>query len=104
MLTHASPANTHLRASRQPRLAISPFDAFLFSFAGPRCAALFLCGTHDYSGSVSESEGSMANREQRGNKEKKKPKQDKDKKEKAPVTAFMQPELVRKPHKGKQQT
>ncbi|HTK79256.1 MAG TPA: hypothetical protein VL286_02340 [Rhizomicrobium sp.] len=46
----------------------------------------------------------MANREQRGNKEKKKPKQDKDKKEKAPVTAFMQPELVRKPHKGKQQT
>jgi hypothetical protein len=45
----------------------------------------------------------MANREQRGNKEKKKPKQDKNKSEKAAPPPFVQPELVRKPHKGKQQ-
>ena len=47
----------------------------------------------------------MANREQRGNKEKKKPKQEKDKKDKtpAPPFPFVQPQLVRKPHKGKQQ-
>jgi hypothetical protein len=47
----------------------------------------------------------MANREQRGNKEKKKPKQDKDKKDKSAAAApFVQPELVRKPHKGKGQS
>jgi hypothetical protein len=46
----------------------------------------------------------MANREQRGNKEKKKPKQDKNKGEKAAPSPFVQPELVRKPHKGKQQS
>ena len=45
----------------------------------------------------------MANREQRGNKEKKKPKQEKDKKDKVTATPFVQPQLVRKPHKGKQQ-
>jgi len=49
----------------------------------------------------------MANREQRGNKEKKKPKSDK----KAPVPAggvkppaYVEPQLVRKPHKGKDWT
>jgi hypothetical protein len=49
----------------------------------------------------------MANREQRGNKEKKKPKNDK----KAPATtggvkppAYVEPQLVRKPHKGKDWT
>jgi len=43
----------------------------------------------------------MANREQRGNKEKKKPKADK---KAAPVSAkpaFAEPALIRKPHKGK---
>lgn len=45
----------------------------------------------------------MAHREQHGNKEKKKPKQDKGKKDKAPPPPFVQPELVRKPHKGKEQ-
>ena len=45
----------------------------------------------------------MANREQRGNKEKKKPKQEKDKKDKTPAPPFVQPQLLRKPHKGKQQ-
>jgi hypothetical protein len=45
----------------------------------------------------------MASREQHGNKEKKKPKQDKNKKEKPSSSPFAQPELVRKPHKGKQQ-
>ncbi|HEV2652320.1 MAG TPA: hypothetical protein VGU69_13745 [Rhizomicrobium sp.] len=44
----------------------------------------------------------MANREQRGNKEKKKPKAD----QKAAVStakqpAYVEPQLVRKPHKGK---
>ena len=43
----------------------------------------------------------MAHREQHGNKEKKKPKQEKDRKDKAPPPPFVQPELVRKPHKGK---
>jgi hypothetical protein len=43
----------------------------------------------------------MAQREQHGNKEKKKPKQDKDKKDKGAPPPFVQPELVRKPHKGK---
>ena len=47
----------------------------------------------------------MANREQRGNKEKKKPKADK---KIAPVTAkppaYIEPQLVRKPHKGKDWT
>lgn len=48
----------------------------------------------------------MANREQRNNKEKKKPKADK----KAAMPAagkqpgYVQPELVRKPHKGKDWT
>jgi hypothetical protein len=49
-------------------------------------------------------EHDMANREQRGNKEKKKPKQDKNKGEKAAPSPFVQPELVRKPHKAKQQS
>jgi hypothetical protein len=44
----------------------------------------------------------MANREQRNNREKKKPKADK---KTAPVVgakpAFQEPQLVRKPHKGK---
>ena len=49
----------------------------------------------------------MANREQRGNTEKKKPKADK---KGAPVTtsvkapAYVEPQLVRKPHKGKDWT
>lgn len=48
----------------------------------------------------------MANREQRNHKEKKKPKADKNA---APPTAgkqpaYVQPELVRKPHKGKDWT
>ncbi len=45
----------------------------------------------------------MANREQRSNREKKKPKKDQAQKppaKGAPVP-FVQPELVRKPHKGK---
>ena len=43
----------------------------------------------------------MANREQRSNKEKKKPKaNDKAKDNKSAPTPFVQPELVRKPHKG----
>ncbi|HEY0107574.1 MAG TPA: hypothetical protein VGB91_15945 [Rhizomicrobium sp.] len=51
----------------------------------------------------------MANREQRGNKEKKKPKADK-KAGGAPVSAggkppaYVEPQLVRKPHKGKDWT
>jgi len=48
----------------------------------------------------------MANREQRPNKEKKKPKKDKDQnlQAKGPAQpAYVQPELVRKPHKGKDQ-
>ncbi|HWA89754.1 MAG TPA: hypothetical protein VG889_06950 [Rhizomicrobium sp.] len=43
----------------------------------------------------------MANREQRGNKEKKKPKADKGQKNKAAPPPFQAPELIRKPHKGK---
>jgi hypothetical protein len=44
----------------------------------------------------------MANREQRANKEKKKPKATaKDKAAKSAQPAFVMPELVRKPHKGK---
>jgi hypothetical protein len=43
----------------------------------------------------------MANREQRRNKEKKKPKATEKGKEKAAQQAFVMPELVRKPHKGK---
>ncbi|HEX4304288.1 MAG TPA: hypothetical protein VHZ78_15960 [Rhizomicrobium sp.] len=46
----------------------------------------------------------MANREQKSNREKKKPKS--DKKGGAPVSAkapaYVEPQLVRKPHKGKQ--
>ena len=49
----------------------------------------------------------MANREQRGNKEKKKPKAD-NKKGTAPTAikapAYVEPQLVRKPHKGKDWT
>jgi hypothetical protein len=49
----------------------------------------------------------MANREQRPNKEKKKPKKDnKDQNlqaKSAPQPAYVPPELVRKPHKGKDQ-
>jgi ribosomal protein S25 len=45
----------------------------------------------------------MAHREQHGNKEKKKPKQEKNTKDKASSAPFVQPELVRKPHKGKPQ-
>jgi hypothetical protein len=48
-------------------------------------------------------EALMAHREQHGNKEKKKPKQDKNNKDKAPPAPFAQPELVRKPHKAKEQ-
>ena len=47
----------------------------------------------------------MANREQRGNKEKKKPKQDqKAKPGQAKMPAYVEPQLVRKPHKGKDWT
>ena len=47
----------------------------------------------------------MANREQRGNKEKKKPKAaDKTKDKSSAPTPFVQPELVRKPDKGKDWT
>ena len=44
----------------------------------------------------------MANREQRSNKEKKKPKASKEQKAKPAPIPFTQPELIRKPHKGKQ--
>jgi hypothetical protein len=47
----------------------------------------------------------MANREQKSNREKKKPKADKGKPNlSAPAKppAYIMPELVRKPHKGKQ--
>jgi hypothetical protein len=48
-------------------------------------------------------ENAMANREQRKNKEKKKPKADKNQANKpASAPSYVQPELVRKPHKGKQ--
>ena len=44
----------------------------------------------------------MANREQRGNKEKKKPKAGKEQKTKQVTPSYyVAPELVRKPHKGK---
>ena len=47
----------------------------------------------------------MANREQKSNREKKKPKADKDAKAKpASTSAYVAPELVRKPHKGKDWT
>jgi hypothetical protein len=47
----------------------------------------------------------MANREQRRNKEKKKPKADKNQTNKpAAAPSYVQPELVRKPHKGKDWT
>ena len=46
----------------------------------------------------------MANREQKSIKEKKKPKSDKDGKTKAAPPPFQAPELVRKPHKGKDWT
>jgi hypothetical protein len=45
----------------------------------------------------------MANREQKSNREKKKPKADKNAQAKpAKAPAYVQPELVRKPHKGKE--
>jgi hypothetical protein len=45
----------------------------------------------------------MANREQKNNREKKKPKADKNAQMKpAKAPAYIQPELVRKPHKGKE--
>ncbi len=48
----------------------------------------------------------MANREQRGNKEKKKPKADKKAASggapaKSVSPAYVEPQLIRKPHKGK---
>jgi hypothetical protein len=47
----------------------------------------------------------MANREQRSNKEKKKPKADKNQQNKpASTPAYVPPEIVRKPHKGKDWT
>lgn len=47
----------------------------------------------------------MANREQRSNREKKKPKKGKeDKPAKTTSAPFVQPELIRKPHKGKDWT
>jgi hypothetical protein len=50
-----------------------------------------------------EGGAAMANREQKSNREKKKPKSDK---KGAPVStkapAYVEPQLVRKPHKGKQ--
>jgi hypothetical protein len=47
----------------------------------------------------------MANREQKSNREKKKPKADKaDKSKPAVASSYVQPELVRKPHKGKDWT
>jgi hypothetical protein len=52
----------------------------------------------------------MANREQRGNKEKKKPKADKKAGQAQAGTpafkppAYVEPQLVRKPHKGKDWT
>jgi hypothetical protein len=49
----------------------------------------------------------MANREQRSSKEKKKPKQNKDDKLKpasGAAPSYVQPELIRKPHKGKDWT
>jgi hypothetical protein len=49
-----------------------------------------------------EENGEMANREQKNNREKKKPKADKNAQMKpAKAPAYIQPELVRKPHKGK---
>ena len=63
---------------------------------------LRIYANREYS-SVFVEEEPMANREQRGNKEKKKPKTDK---KAAPVSvrapAYVEPQLVRKPHKGKQ--
>ena len=51
----------------------------------------------------------MANREQRGNKEKKKPKADKKAAQGSAAPAFktpayVEPQLIRKPHKGKDWT
>jgi hypothetical protein len=63
-----------------------------FFFSGPE---LIFAREH-------QPEALMANREQRSNKEKKKPKaSDKDKQAKGAPPPFVQPELVRKPHKGK---
>jgi len=43
----------------------------------------------------------MAHREQHGNKEKKKPKANKADKNKPAQPGYVEPALVRKPHKGK---
>ena len=43
----------------------------------------------------------MAHREQHGNKEKKKPKANKADKNKPAQSGYVEPVLVRKPHKGK---
>ncbi len=71
----------------------------------PRSPPFCRCATSPYNLESGLETNNMANREQRGNKEKKKPKQEKDKKDKtpAPPFPFVQPQLVRKPHKGKQQ-
>lgn len=61
------------------------------------------CGTIRFTGGLNR-EGDVANREQRGSKEKKKPKQDKGKKDKSAPPPFVPPELVRRPHKGKEQS
>lgn len=45
----------------------------------------------------------MANREQHSSKEKKKPKASKQEKNKPAPPVFVEPALVRKPHKGKEQ-
>lgn len=45
----------------------------------------------------------MAHREQHSNKEKKKPKANKPEKPKSAPPPFVEPALVRKPHKGKEQ-
>ena len=45
----------------------------------------------------------MANREQHGNKEKKKPKAKRQDKHKPSEPSYVEPELVRKPHKDKPQ-
>jgi hypothetical protein len=65
----------------------------------------FLSGAGIRLAARNQPEARMANREQRSNKEKKKPKaNDKAKGAKAAPTPFVQPELVRKPHKGKDWT
>ncbi|MBV8977804.1 MAG: hypothetical protein JO261_04300 [Alphaproteobacteria bacterium] len=71
-----------LTGSAPHRLQIGPEAAYFFLPDSRRCA--------------------MANREQRSNREKKKPKADKGLKQKPAAPTFVAPELVRKPHKGKE--